>query len=98
MQKMSCESVCRGFLLRRQSFRSRNIALTMDNSRSWFRNRGRSLSVSSKEESLDISLSDYDAFRRSLCGGSLKYKALFVDAAGTLIVPSQPAAKVFRKT
>ena len=75
MQKMSCESVCRGFLLRHQSFRSRNIALAMDNSISWFRNRSRSLSVSSKEESLDISLSDYEAFRRSLCGGSLKYKA-----------------------
>ena len=40
-------------------------------------------------------INDYDEYRRALCGGgALSYKALLVDAAGTLIVPSEPAAKV----
>ncbi|KAH7404898.1 hypothetical protein KP509_15G049100 [Ceratopteris richardii] len=37
---------------------------------------------------------DYERYRRSLYGG-LAYKALLVDAAGTLIIPSEPAAKVY---
>ncbi|MCO5575737.1 hypothetical protein L7F22_029540 [Adiantum nelumboides] len=37
---------------------------------------------------------EYEVYRRSLYGG-LAYKALLVDAAGTLIVPSEPAAKVY---
>eukprot|EP00249_Psilotum_nudum_P009238 c21808_g1_i1 orf=27-977(+) len=37
---------------------------------------------------------DYAHYRRFLNGG-LAYKALFVDVTGTLIVPSQPTAKVY---
>lgn len=39
--------------------------------------------------------SDYEMYRRSINGG-LAYKALLVDAAGTLIIPAQPAAKVYQ--
>ncbi|KAJ7521373.1 hypothetical protein O6H91_19G050900 [Diphasiastrum complanatum] len=38
---------------------------------------------------------DYDEFRRAINGG-LTHKALLVDAAGTLLVPSQPAAKIYQ--
>lgn len=38
---------------------------------------------------------DYEDYRRSLYGG-LTHKALLVDAVGTLVVPSQPMAQVFR--
>ncbi|KAL3702199.1 hypothetical protein R1sor_020221 [Riccia sorocarpa] len=39
---------------------------------------------------------DYDCLRRAANGG-LSHKALLVDAAGTLLIPSQPAAKVYRE-
>ncbi|KAL2649741.1 hypothetical protein R1flu_017869 [Riccia fluitans] len=39
---------------------------------------------------------DYDYQRRAANGG-LSHKALLVDAAGTLLIPSQPAAKVYRE-
>lgn len=37
----------------------------------------------------------YDNYRRSLYGG-LTHKALLVDAVGTLVLPSQPAAQIYR--
>lgn len=38
-------------------------------------------------------LKEYEDYRRNLYGG-LTHKALFVDAVGTLLVPSQPMAQV----
>lgn len=40
-------------------------------------------------------LKDYEDYRRSLYG-DITHKALLVDAAGTLLVPSQPMAQVMR--
>eukprot|EP00252_Welwitschia_mirabilis_P027454 TRINITY_DN9417_c0_g1_i2.p1 TRINITY_DN9417_c0_g1~~TRINITY_DN9417_c0_g1_i2.p1 ORF type:complete len:272 (+),score=54.97 TRINITY_DN9417_c0_g1_i2:160-975(+) len=42
-----------------------------------------------------LELDWYDKYRRSVCGG-LTHKALLVDAVGTLVVPSQPAAQIYR--
>ncbi|KAI7996503.1 hypothetical protein LOK49_LG10G02677 [Camellia lanceoleosa] len=39
---------------------------------------------------------DYENYRRSLYGG-ITHKALLVDAVGTLVVPSQPMAQIYRK-
>lgn len=36
---------------------------------------------------------EYEDYRRGLYGG-LTHKALFVDAVGTLVIPSQPMAQV----
>ncbi|CAI9099666.1 OLC1v1036522C1 [Oldenlandia corymbosa var. corymbosa] len=41
-------------------------------------------------------LKDYEEYRRALYGG-LTHKALFVDAVGTLVVPSQPMAQIYRQ-
>ncbi|GMH28328.1 hypothetical protein Nepgr_030171 [Nepenthes gracilis] len=41
-------------------------------------------------------LKDYEDYRRSLYGG-ITHKALLVDAVGTLVVPSQPMAQIYRK-
>lgn len=40
-----------------------------------------------------LGLKDYEDYRRSLYG-EITHKALLVDAAGTLLVPSQPMAQV----
>lgn len=42
-----------------------------------------------------LGLKDYEDYRRSLYG-EITHKALLVDAAGTLLVPSQPMAQVSR--
>ncbi|EPS70560.1 hypothetical protein M569_04202, partial [Genlisea aurea] len=39
---------------------------------------------------------DYEDYRRHLYGG-LTHKALLVDVAGTLLVPSQPMAQIYRQ-
>lgn len=39
---------------------------------------------------------DYEDYRRNLYGG-LTHKALLVDAVGTLVVPSQPMAQIYRQ-
>ncbi|PKI50862.1 haloacid dehalogenase-like hydrolase domain-containing protein 3 [Punica granatum] len=41
-------------------------------------------------------LKDYEDYRRSLYGG-ITHKALLVDAVGTLVVPSQPMAQIYRQ-
>ncbi|KAH9680281.1 Haloacid dehalogenase-like hydrolase (HAD) superfamily protein [Citrus sinensis] len=41
-------------------------------------------------------LKDYEDYRRSLYG-DITHKALLVDAAGTLLVPSQPMAQIYRE-
>ncbi|KAG5555924.1 hypothetical protein RHGRI_006540 [Rhododendron griersonianum] len=41
-------------------------------------------------------LKDYEDYRRVLYGG-ITYKALLVDAVGTLVVPSQPMAQIYRQ-
>jgi hypothetical protein len=92
-KNMSSGVLRRGISLSQLSCGSLN--LSRHRSASFSRNYTGFLPASSKDEVSDAWLSDYEAFRRSLCGGSLNYKALFVDAAGTLIVPAQPAAKVF---
>ncbi|KAK1294041.1 hypothetical protein QJS10_CPA16g01054 [Acorus calamus] len=39
---------------------------------------------------------DYDEYRREVYG-EITHRALFVDAVGTLFVPSQPTAQIYRK-
>ncbi|CDP09530.1 unnamed protein product [Coffea canephora] len=41
-------------------------------------------------------LKEYEDYRRALYGG-LTHKALLVDAAGTLVAPSQPMAQIYRQ-
>ncbi|KAK4796348.1 hypothetical protein SAY86_028674 [Trapa natans] len=41
-------------------------------------------------------LKDYEDYRRSLYGG-ITHRALLVDAVGTLVVPSQPMAQIYRQ-
>lgn len=41
-------------------------------------------------------LKEYEDYRRALYGG-LTHKALLVDAVGTLVVPSQPMAQIYRQ-
>lgn len=36
----------------------------------------------------------YEEYRRALYGGNITHKALLVDAVGTLVIPSQPMARV----
>lgn len=65
-----------------------------------FPSSGRSYSSAAQllqpQRALEFGLfNDYEIYRRSRYGG-LAYKALLVDAAGTLIVPAQPAAKVYQ--
>ncbi|KAA8517247.1 hypothetical protein F0562_017501 [Nyssa sinensis] len=43
-----------------------------------------------------LGLKDYEDYRRSLYGG-ISHKALLVDAVGTLVVPSQPMAQIYRE-
>ncbi|XP_059646148.1 uncharacterized protein LOC132290900 [Cornus florida] len=43
-----------------------------------------------------LGLKDYEDYRRALYGG-ITHKALLVDVAGTLLVPSQPMAQIYRK-
>lgn len=48
----------------------------------------------SRSVGLDMfGLKDYEDYRRSLYG-EITHKALLVDAAGTLLLPSQPMAQV----
>lgn len=42
-------------------------------------------------------LKDYEDYRRSLYGGKITHKALLVDAVGTLVVPAQPTAQIYRQ-
>ncbi|KAI4386558.1 hypothetical protein MLD38_004484 [Melastoma candidum] len=42
-------------------------------------------------------LKDYLDYRRSLYDGVLTHKALMVDAVGTLVLPSQPMAQIYRE-
>ena len=46
--------------------------------------------------SMGFWLKDYEDYRKSLYGGKITYKALLVDAVGTLVVPAQPTAQVSR--
>ncbi|CAH9062528.1 unnamed protein product [Cuscuta europaea] len=66
-------------------------------------NSGSSFSTSGTtkagEESPDKTfglLKDYEDYRRGMYGG-LTHKALLVDAVGTLVVPSQPMAQIYRQ-
>ncbi|OAY43300.1 haloacid dehalogenase-like hydrolase domain-containing protein 3 isoform X2 [Manihot esculenta] len=43
-----------------------------------------------------LGVKDYEDYRRSLYG-EITHKALLVDAAGTLVVPSEPMAQIYRK-
>ncbi|KAI4348611.1 hypothetical protein L6164_009316 [Bauhinia variegata] len=46
---------------------------------------------------LDIfGVKDYEDYRRSLYG-EITHKAVLVDAVGTVLVPSQPTAEIYRK-
>lgn len=45
-------------------------------------------------KSMGFWLKDYEDYRKSLYGGNITHKALFVDAVGTLLVPAQPTAQV----
>ncbi|OVA04025.1 HAD hydrolase [Macleaya cordata] len=42
-------------------------------------------------------LKEYEEYRRSLYGGDITHKALLVDAVGTLVVPAQPMAQIYRE-
>ncbi|KAJ9181008.1 hypothetical protein P3X46_009185 [Hevea brasiliensis] len=53
--------------------------------------------VGSRGVGLEIlGVKDYEDYRRSLYG-EITHKALLVDAVGTLVVPSQPMAQIYRK-
>ncbi|XP_021820546.1 haloacid dehalogenase-like hydrolase domain-containing protein 3 [Prunus avium] len=53
--------------------------------------------VGSRHMGLEIlGVKDYEDYRRSLYG-EITHKALLVDAVGTLVVPSQPMAQIYRK-
>ncbi|KAJ0259401.1 Haloacid dehalogenase-like hydrolase [Hirschfeldia incana] len=41
-------------------------------------------------------LKEYEDYRRSLYGGEFTHKALLVDAVGTLLVPAQPTAQIYK--
>lgn len=58
-----------------------------------------SSSSSSSEAAADLNLTTdyYDEYRRAKYGGKLTHKALLVDAVGTLVVPSQPMAQIYRE-
>ncbi|KAH7511755.1 hypothetical protein FEM48_Zijuj12G0016400 [Ziziphus jujuba var. spinosa] len=43
-----------------------------------------------------LGVKDYEDYRRSLYG-EITHKALLVDAVGTLLVPSQPMAQIYRQ-
>ncbi|XP_021909172.1 uncharacterized protein LOC110823131 [Carica papaya] len=43
-----------------------------------------------------LAVKDYLDYRRSLYG-EITHKALFVDAVGTLLAPSQPMAQIYRE-
>lgn len=45
-------------------------------------------------KSMGFWLKDYEDYRKSLYGGNITHKALFVDAVGTLLVPAQSTAQV----
>ncbi|XP_057547670.1 uncharacterized protein LOC130826139 isoform X2 [Amaranthus tricolor] len=40
---------------------------------------------------------DYEDYRKSLYGGNITHKALFVDAVGTVLVPAQSTSKIYRQ-
>lgn len=54
--------------------------------------------VGSRRVGLDVlgALKDYEDYRRSLYG-EITHKALLVDAVGTLVIPSQPMAQIYRE-
>uniref|UniRef100_A0A7C9AL81 N-acylneuraminate-9-phosphatase n=1 Tax=Opuntia streptacantha TaxID=393608 RepID=A0A7C9AL81_OPUST len=47
--------------------------------------------------SMGFWLKDYEDYRKSLYGGKITHKALLVDAVGTLVVPAQPTAQIYRQ-
>ncbi|KAF5785960.1 putative N-acylneuraminate-9-phosphatase [Helianthus annuus] len=51
---------------------------------------------SSAVASLETEPDSYESYRKSMNGG-ITHKALLVDAVGTLVVPSQPMAQIYRK-
>ncbi|KAJ0098597.1 hypothetical protein Patl1_20897 [Pistacia atlantica] len=60
-----------------------------------------SSSAAASKEAIGVGLDifgvkDYEDYRRSLYG-EISHKALLVDAVGTLLVPSQPMAKIYRE-
>ncbi|XP_076907611.1 putative hydrolase C7D4.05 [Bidens hawaiensis] len=55
-----------------------------------------SSAVASVESEPESSLHDYETYRKSIHGG-ITHKALLVDAVGTLVVPSQPMAQIYRE-
>ncbi|XP_057548871.1 uncharacterized protein LOC130827225 [Amaranthus tricolor] len=40
---------------------------------------------------------EYEDYRKSLYGGNITHKALFVDAVGTLLVPAQSTPKIYKE-
>ncbi|KMT15140.1 hypothetical protein BVRB_3g062570 [Beta vulgaris subsp. vulgaris] len=48
-------------------------------------------------KSMGFWLKDYEDYRKSLYGGNITHKALFVDAVGTLLVPAQSTAQIYRQ-
>ncbi|KAI6696908.1 hypothetical protein NL676_017027 [Syzygium grande] len=53
--------------------------------------------VGSRSLGMEIfGVKEYEDYRRSLYGG-ITHKALLVDAVGTLVVPSQPMAQIYRE-
>ncbi|XP_028095588.1 uncharacterized protein LOC114295539 isoform X2 [Camellia sinensis] len=62
-----------------------------------FGGSGQSLSSSvASLESDMVSLKDYEEYRKALYG-DITHKALLVDAVGTLVLPSQPMAQIYRQ-
>ncbi|PWA64949.1 haloacid dehalogenase-like hydrolase (HAD) superfamily protein [Artemisia annua] len=52
--------------------------------------------ASLESEPLFSGLKDYEEYRKRMNGG-VTHKALLVDAVGTLVVPSQPMAQIYRQ-
>ncbi|CAN1160543.1 hypothetical protein LINPERPRIM_LOCUS37627 [Linum perenne] len=52
--------------------------------------------ISPKQQLELLGGKDYEEYRRSLYG-DITHKALLVDAVGTLLVPSQPMAQIYRQ-
>ncbi|XP_071716261.1 LOW QUALITY PROTEIN: putative uncharacterized hydrolase C7D4.05 [Rutidosis leptorrhynchoides] len=51
---------------------------------------------SDPDSSVLFRLKDYENYRKTLYGG-ITHKALLVDAVGTLVIPSQPMAQIYRE-
>ncbi|KVH95021.1 HAD-like domain-containing protein [Cynara cardunculus var. scolymus] len=53
-------------------------------------------SLESEPDSPLFGLKDYENYRKSIHGG-ITHKALLVDAVGTLVIPSQPMAQIYKQ-